>query len=307
MDRFDVVYGTRPGGDVHLDIYQPTGPTNRRTAILLLHGGGFRAGDRKMLQPQCMSLAGRGFTAIAVQYRLVDDTDVTWPAPLDDVKGAIAWTRAHADEIDIDPDKIVLQGHSAGAQLALMAIGTLGNAEFDPPFELEAPEAPVAGLVVYYPLVQFVVREMPTMNPDEPPDPEFMTKMIKAMSADDGTTPASMLMGPTATDEQAASASPINYVHDGFPPTLIFHGTADMVVAPAASSKLFDTLQSAGVAAELHLFAGVGHAFEGTPSLFEPCAALTESFLQRIIFDPAGFAEEEATHNPIAAMMRAQA
>lgn len=307
MDRFDVAYGTRPGGDVHLDIYRPTGSADLRTAILLFHAGGFRTGDRKMLQPQCATLAGRGYTAIAVQYRLIDDSDVTWPAPLHDVKGAIAWVRAHAADLGVDPDKIVLEGHSAGGQLALMAVGTMGMPEFRPPFELEAPEGPVAAVVAYYPLVQFALREVPTMALDQPPTPASMAEIVKATRADDGSTPASMLLGPTATEEQAKAASPDTYLSEAFPPTLIFHGTDDMLVAPEASSRLFDTLRAAGIVAELHVVAGGGHVFEATPSLFEPCAAQTDSFLRRYVIDPEGFAEEEAKYNPLAAMMRGSA
>ncbi|MGH7868959.1 MAG: alpha/beta hydrolase, partial [Candidatus Dormibacteraceae bacterium] len=67
--RFDVVCGTRDGREMHVDIYQPAGPIHHRTAILVHHGGGWRNGDRKMLQPQCEALARQGFTALAVEYR----------------------------------------------------------------------------------------------------------------------------------------------------------------------------------------------------------------------------------------------
>jgi acetyl esterase/lipase len=306
METFDKVYGVHDGREMHVDIYRPSGSVNHRTALLLFHGGGFRVGDRKMLQPQCIALAERGFTAIAVEYRLIDDANVIWPAPLYDAQGAISWAAAHADEIDVDPDRIILQGHSAGSLLSLMAVGTVGKSEFHPPFELQAPEARVAAVIAYYPLVQLALREVPALPSDGPPSPEAIAEMIKALRADDGTVPASMVLGPTATEAQAAAASPLNYVSDAFPPTLILHGTADMVVAPAASTRLFEALEAAGVVAELHLIAGVTHGFDATPSLFRPCAALTESFLSRFIIDPSGFAEEETAHNPLAAIARAR-
>jgi acetyl esterase/lipase len=305
-DNLDVVYSKRHDRDLHLDIYQPPGPGNHRTAVLLFHGGGFRQGDRKMLAPRCAALAQRGFTAIAVQYRLIDDTDTAWPDPLYDIKEAISWTAAHADEIGVDAGKLVLQGHSAGAQLALMAAGTVGKPEFDPPFELDAPEAQVAALIAYYPLVKFAVRDMPALPSDGPPTPEMLADMIKAARGDDGSTPASMLLGPAATEEQAAQASPINHVSGGLPPILIFQGTADMVVAPTASFRLFDALQAAGVVSELHIMADCLHELDATPSLLEPCVAATESFLRRLVIDPSGFAEEETTHNPLAALGRPQ-
>jgi acetyl esterase/lipase len=295
-ERPDVVYSTRPGQELHLDIYQPTGPSNHRAAVLLVHGGGFRHGDRKLLSPRCAALAQHGFTAIAVQYRLIDDTNTAWPDPLDDLQEAISWTAAHAQEIGVAPEKIVVQGHSAGAQLALMAAAAAGQPQ--------ASGTQIAAVIAYYPLVHFVVRDMPALPTDRPPTPEMMAAMIQAARGDDGTTPASMLLGPAATEEQAAQASPINQVSPALPPTLIFAGTDDMVVAPVASFRLFEALRAAGVTAELHILADSLHEFDAAPSLLEPAVAATESFLHRLVLDPSGFAEEEATHNPLVALGR---
>jgi acetyl esterase/lipase len=294
-ERLDVVYTTRHGQELQLDIYQPTGSSNHRTAVLLVHGGGFRHGDRKLLAPRCAALAQHGFTAIAVQYRLIDDTNIAWPDPLDDLQEAISWTAAHAEEIGVEADKIVVQGHSAGAQLALMAAAAAGK---------QASGTPIAAVIAYYPLVEFAVRDMPALPTDGMPTPEMMAAMVKAARGEDGSTPASMLFGPGATAEQAAQASPINQVSAALPPTLIFAGTDDMVVAPAASFRLFEALQAAGVTAELHILANCLHEFDAAPSLLEPAVATTESFLHRLVLDPSGFAEEEATHNPLAGLGR---
>jgi acetyl esterase/lipase len=289
-ERLDVVYSDRHGQELQLDIFEPTSAVNHRTAVLLLHGGGFRHGDRKLLAPRCAVLAQHGFTAIAVQYRLIDDTNTGWPDPLEDIQEAISWTAAHAQEIGVDADRIVVQGHSAGAQLALMTAA--------------ASPASVAAVIAYYPLVEFVVRDMPELPTDAPPTPEMMAAMIAAARGDDGSTPASMLLGPGATEEQAAQASPINQVTAELPPTLIFAGTADMVVSPAASFRLFEALWATGVTAELHILADCLHEFDATPSLTTPSVALVESFLHRFVIDAKGFAEEEATHNPLAMLGR---
>jgi dipeptidyl aminopeptidase/acylaminoacyl peptidase len=123
-----------------------------------------------------------------------------------------------------------------------------------------------------------------------------------AIRGADGSIPAAMLLGPAATDEQAAAASPITYLAAGFPPTILFHGTADMVVAHAGTLSLFEKLQAAGVPSEVHVFSGVNHEFDATPSLTEVCATAVASFLNRYIVDPTGFAEEVARTNPLAVM-----
>jgi acetyl esterase/lipase len=294
--RFDVVTGTHQDREMHVDIYQPDGSVNHRTAILVHHGGGWMAGDRKLMQPRCDALASRGFTVLAVEYRFL--SEIPWPGQLHDVKTAIRWTRAHAGELGIDPDKIVLQGHSAGAHLAVMAAGTVGKPEFDPDVASAPPAGPIAAVVAYYPPVRFAAdRAMPDFSAG-PPSPEAM----QAIRGADGSVPAGMLLGPAATAEQAASASPINYMTAAFPPTILFHGTADMVVAPAGSLSLFDKLQTAHVPAELHLIAGANHEFDATPSLTEVSVTAVASFLNRYVVDPKGFAEEVARTNALAAL-----
>lgn len=297
--RPDVVCRTRDGRDMHVDIYQPTGDVNRGTAVLVHHGGGWRGGDRKMLQPRCEALAHHGFTALAVEYRLLDEA--SWPAQLHDVTSAIRWTGAHADELGIDPNKIVLQGHSAGAHLALMAAGTQGRPDFDPDFQTEGPVGPIAAVIAYYPPVQLIAgRALPDMT--APPGPET----FQALRGADGTGPAALLLGPSATADEAAAASPITYAQAGFPPTIIFQGTDDMLVAPVAALNMYHKLQAAGVTSEVHLIAGANHEFDMTPSLGDVCLSAVTSFLSRYVIDPQGFAAEVLRTNPMAAMAAAR-
>ncbi|MCL6445257.1 MAG: alpha/beta hydrolase [Alicyclobacillus sp.] len=292
--RFDVLYGTRKDREMHVDIYQPTGSLNHRTAVLVLHGGGWRVGDRKLMQSRCEALANRGFSVLAVEYRLLNE--IPWPGQLHDVKTAIRWTRAHASELGIDPNRLVLQGHSAGAHLALMAAGTSGRPEFDPDFAGSPPAGPISAVVAYYPIVRLDAgRAMPDLSAGH-----LEPEALQAIRGADGSFPAAMLLGPAATDEEAASASPINYVTEAFPPTILLHGTADMLVAHAGSLSLFEKLQAAQVPSELHLLSGVNHEFDITPSLTEASATVVASFLKRYVVDPEKFAEEVARTNPLA-------
>lgn len=292
----DIVCASRGSRDMHLDVYQPTGAINHRTAVLVHHGGGWAGGDRKMVQPQCEQLARRGFTALAVEYRFVPEAP--WPAQLVDVKTAIRWALSHADQLGIDPTKVVLQGHSAGAHLALMAAGTSTSADLDPDFDSEGPAGPIAAVVAYYPAVRLdPALRMPDLTAG--PDPAAMA----ALRGPDGSVPAAMLLAAAATADSAALASPLTHAAN-LPPTLLFHGTEDAVVAPAGSVSLYQTLSAAGIPTELHLMSGADHAFDFMPILGEVCAAASEGFLRRHVVDPEGFAEEEARANPIIAMRR---
>lgn len=291
--RADVVCGRRGDRELHVDVYEPTGPEHHHTAVLVNHGGGWRGGDRKMLQPRCEALAAKGYTVLAVEYRLLDEAP--WPAQLHDVKSAVRWTAAHADELEIEPDRIVLQGHSAGGHLALLAASTPGDGDLDADFVSQGAMKPIAAVVAYYPPVQFAVRAMPPLDPSAPPGPDFFA----ALRGEDGTGPIGMLLGGTPTDQEAAAASPLTYAGPQMPPTITFHGTADILLAPVSSVKLHDKLTNAGVPSELHLVAGASHEFDATPTHTVACVAAVDSFLRRYVLDPEGFARESAATNPM--------
>lgn len=117
----DVVY-SHDGRDLLCDLYHPPPATENGAAVIALHGGGWRRGDRATMKDAATALASRGFLAIALGYRLIGE--VSWPTPADDVKAAVRWARSNAAGLSIDPEAIALMGFSAGAHLALIAAGT---------------------------------------------------------------------------------------------------------------------------------------------------------------------------------------
>src|SRR6202163_2757306 len=92
---------------------------------------------------------------------------------------------------------------------------------------------------------------------------------------------------PAGSDEAAINdASPITHIKPGYPPTVIFHGLADVTIPPDNSQRLLQVLRDAKVASELHTFTGVPHEFDEHPEFAESCAALTDFFLEREILHP---------------------
>jgi acetyl esterase/lipase len=292
-----IVYAKRGDRELRLDVYEARGAVNHHTAILVLHGGGWRIGDKTMVASRCELLAKLGFTALGVEYRLLDAS--SWPAPLQDVKSAVAWVHAHAGELGVDADKVVLQGHSAGAQLALLAAGTPGMVELGPDDE-PGTDARVAAVAAFYPPVRLTVGgQMPDVT-SGPPSAEAMRK---AMLREDGTSPmAEMIFGPDATEDDARAASPMTYVSEDFPPTILFHGSADIVVHEAASRSLYEKLKSFGVPTEMHLVADANHEFDATPSLGEVAAVEVGLFVRRFVSKPEALEDEIQRTNPIAVM-----
>ena len=104
-----------------LDLAMPENfGTTPRPAIVIVHGGGWRAGSKKDLvyRDLLLDYAFQGYFTVSVEYRF--DQETAFPACIEDVKCAVRWLRAHAKEYNVDPDRIGAFGHSAGAQLVLM-------------------------------------------------------------------------------------------------------------------------------------------------------------------------------------------
>ncbi|MBN2806784.1 MAG: alpha/beta hydrolase [Prolixibacteraceae bacterium] len=91
-----------------------------RPALVIVHGGGWRAGSKSVdvYQKMMVDYAQKGYVTINVEYRLIGEAE--FPACIEDVKCAVRWLRAHAEELRVDPERIGAYGHSAGAHLALM-------------------------------------------------------------------------------------------------------------------------------------------------------------------------------------------
>ncbi len=119
----DVEYGRANGKALLLDAYAPPSDGGeRRPAVILIHGGGFRGGDKRSFEPEARQMAARGWVAFSVNYRL--DEPSAFPAALDDVRAAVHWVRAHAAEYEVDPDRIGVLGESAGGTLAALLATT---------------------------------------------------------------------------------------------------------------------------------------------------------------------------------------
>lgn len=101
---------------LRLRVYRPA-VRRSAAALLWIHGGGLVIGDARQDEPLCGSTAARlGITIVSANYRLAPQHP--FPAALDDVRAAWAWTRRHAGKLDLDPDRIAVGGESAGAGLA---------------------------------------------------------------------------------------------------------------------------------------------------------------------------------------------
>jgi len=249
----DVVIGRAGDGDLLADIYAPRGGFSKRTAVISLHGGGFLRGTKDSA-PLAGPLVLLGYTCVSSEYRLGHQH--RWPAPIEDVKAAIRWTRANAPRLRVDPDRIVVLGHSAGGRLALIAAGSSNLPELEGCGGNGGIPTDVAACVALYPAAGDAARDQLHLHPS---------------------------LSPDSSDQKLRSFNPITYVlRPGFPPTILFHGTADRAVPAETSQLVYQALVENDAHAELHLIDGVGHGFDRNPDLADACALWIDLFLQRI-------------------------
>ena len=126
----NISYCSIDGRSLLLDAFYPKQKSKAKgAAIIIIHGGGWRTGNRTLHYPLAQRLVDLGYTCFTPEYRL--STEALYPASIYDIKSAIRWVRKNAIKYNIDADKIVVAGHSAGGELAAMMGATNGIAAFE--------------------------------------------------------------------------------------------------------------------------------------------------------------------------------
>ncbi len=216
-----------------LDLFVPEGDGPFPT-LLLLHGGGWISGDKSSFHEEAAFFVSEGIACACIGYRLAPLHP--FPAACDDVLNAVAFLRENAKQYNLDSHALISFGNSAGGHLSCIAglQQTLSSG---------APAQNVNASIAICPITD--IRE-----PDQTQFPISMTFLEQFMDCTFSNSP-----------EKYANASPMTHIHEGAPPFLIFHGSADDIVPQEQSKNLFVHLNQAGIPSELHILEGEGHSF----------------------------------------------
>jgi acetyl esterase/lipase len=225
-----------------LDMARPKDASGPLPAIVCIHGGGFRAGNREHHDALCMQLAKRGYVAVTPTYRLAPK--YPFPAAVNDVKSVVRWLRANAGKYGVDPTRIGVMGDSAGGHLALF-LGLTGD--------VNKFEGTDGGNLDQSSAVQCVVD---IYGPSD-----FTKSYGKSVDAAE-VLPLFLGGDLQATRGRHIQASPLYWVTPDAAPTLAIHGTDDKYVALEQSQWLIERLRAADVEAELLTLEGAGHGFK---------------------------------------------
>jgi len=209
------------------DIYEPDGD-GAFPAVVMIHGGSWRSGTRAEMSSMAQKVARCGYVVMNVSYRLAPRW--TFPAQLQDVQQAVLFLRAHANQYQVQPERVAAWGYSAGAHLAaLLGLTSPGDEHF-----LEAAR------------VQAVV------GGGTPVDLSYYPAFRQ--------TTGFMGMPYRGNEARWAEASPLRLVSSDDPPTFLYHGSFDILVASRNSHNMYAALNRAGVPAELYIVRGLEHS-----------------------------------------------
>lgn len=245
-----------PNVAMPMDILIPK-TEGKKPAILFIPGGGFINANKDKYIQERMKLAEHGYVVASMTYRVAPT--VQFPAPLQDVKAAIRFLRAHADQYGIDKNHIGVFGGSAGGYLAAMAGTTSGHPSFDSGDYLDE-SSDVEAVVDLYGL-----SDLTQVGADYSDD-------VKEKHRSPGATEALWVNGSPvfggkdggipANPEGAKKANPITYISDKTPPFLLMHGDKDVVVSPSQTDLLYQALQKKGIPSTRYVVPGAAHGGE---------------------------------------------
>ena len=130
VEEKNIIYCDNGMRKLLLDAFYPKQETSaKRIAVIIVHGGGWRTGNRALHYPLAQRLGVMGYACFTPEYRL--STEALYPAAVYDIKSVIRWVRKNAVKYNIDENKIAIAGHSAGGELAAMMGATNGSSSFE--------------------------------------------------------------------------------------------------------------------------------------------------------------------------------
>ena len=275
---FAELQGYRP---LTLDLYLPPQGGAPKPAVVFIHGGAWRSrtprdgGAFRDFPAILASVAARNYVVASVSYRFSGEAH--FPAAVQDVALAIRWLRQNAARYNIDTNRFVVWGSSAGGQIAALLGTACGVSNFQPPAPADAkaplPSTCVQGVIDWYGLID-LEKDGTDLGKADVPDyvntylgctlPKGSPPTTRPLTAPPAT-PSSPPPATPCPPGWARSASPFPYIDAKAPPFLIQHGAADITVSPTQSKRLYEALHAAGVPAELVIYPGVAHGFAKAP------------------------------------------
>ena len=256
------------------DVFYPLAKKQqRRTALIIIHGGGWRSGNKELHHPLAQQLALKGYVTFTPEYRL--STEALYPAAVHDIKNMIRWVKSQAGTYHLDTNRIVVAGHSAGGQLAALMGATNGLSVFESRGCADAFSSKIQAVVDMDGLLAFIHPE--------------------SGEGDDSkkTSAATHWFGYAKSEkpELWKQASPLTHAGPHAPPILFINSAVERMHAGRDDyNRLLDHF---GIYHEVKTFVSAPHSFPLYEPWFSPTVSAIDSFVKKV------FTSLPATHQLI--------
>ena len=257
----NIEYKNVNGKSLQIDMYKPGNLTEKVPLLVLIHGGGWRGGDRADYKVYMIPFAKEGYITATVSYRFISDSP--YPGCAEDIEDAVQWFFNNSEKYGYDPDRIALIGGSAGGHLALLGgygwkssavknDTTLTNNENIHRIKAVVDFYGPADLTTEYARNHSTVTSFLQKTYDEAP-------------------------------ELFLEASPVHYLDKNDPPTLIFQGTSDELVPVSQSDNLKKQLDSLGVPAVYYRLPLWPHTMDAAQRVNDYCRSKMDLFFKQYL------------------------
>lgn len=259
VEKKDIEYGRVGERALLLDLYSPAKLDAPVPGLIFIHGGGWQEGNKRDYKFYTIDFAERGYVAATIGYRFSQEAG--FPGCVEDAKCAVRWMRANAKEINVDPDRIVVIGGSAGGYLAMMTGYSAEVEEWNATGGHPGVSSAVAAVVDLY----------------GPPD------LTEPMAQDHYIITSFMKKPYTEVPELYAQASPMMHLDPKDPPTLVIQGTIDDIVPVEFSDKLVERLKAVGIPHWYARLDGWPHTMDVAPAVNDYVQWLINAFIEEYV------------------------
>lgn len=259
-----ILYRTTPDGrKLFLDIYRPSAKLKtNRPAVLMIHGGGWRSGDRTHNSTLARQLATKGYICITADYSL--STAALYPAAIHDLKAAVRWIRSEGWRYGADTSRIAALGFSAGGELAAFIGTTNDDARYS---ANNAVSSAVQAIIDIDGTLAFIHPE--------------------SGEGDDSrsTSAATYWFGFPKSERPDLwnDASPLTHVNKNTPPTLFINSSVARM--HAGREDFIAKLNAFGTYSEVRNFPDAPHTFMFFDPWFKPTLETISGFLKKVFAD----------------------
>ncbi len=255
VNEKEIIYKKIDSRLLHLDAFWLKSK-KQNPAVILIHGGGWKSGDKSQMEPLALTIAAKGYSCFAIEYRL--SPEAKYPAAIYDVKNAIQFIKTNAKRFHIDTTKVAVLGCSSGGQMAALIGATNGDNRFEENLSNSKATTHVQAIIDLDGILAF-----------------------KHPESQEGIVASQWLGGdyesaPSVWKEAAA----LSHINKNTPPTLFIN--SDMPRFHAGRTDMIAMMDQFGIYNEIKTIPNSPHSFWFFDPWFDEMATWTIAFLDKI-------------------------